>query len=679
MAFKSPGVYVNEYEVKTAHRQHAQIRAAFAGNFQKGPVGEALMITHKDELVRHFGIPTDVTYNDWYQVERFLRYYPGIYVTRAANLEHTFDACAQIDTDITVTVDTNYKSFEIDGANPFKLKAGQIKNLKNTFRQYDRFTIEGDNANNGAIYTVTDVESFSFEPRLKYDVFNGNQILRLSGVVNASVEMPTEEQFNRTSTAKPNGTPTNEPFIESSDAFHLYKDSFSVNNVQTPLVIWARSPGSWGSGIQVAIVKPEDFKVNYSAQDTKTAKLAFDGVVVDTAFRQAPHTNQIGVIVSLDNKVVEQFVVSPDPSGPAFIEDEINAKSAYIYVKRGVGPIWSTAFSQRDIKRPLVLLGGKDAEVSVDDLKNAYKIYEDKDTFKFDVIIGNELDRGIAAKNLAMDRQDIHSVYGADLSLFASRDTAKTVDNLVDWREHIFTVEGCACPASEVSESTINAQVYKSSFSVFVGNYGVIHDPYTNKKRMINLAGDIAGLRSRCNSEFGEWKACGGVNRGVLEDGLRLVFNPTLAQRDIMYAHNINPVIAMQGVGNVLWGNRTMDSLDSHFVSWHVRSLMNMLIRSCNETLRFYVMENVNPYTMHAVQASLAPLFNVVKAGGGLIDYRIICDHTNNNEETMANQELNVDLYIKPTGVAEFICVRLVNTGSESIAEVIQREQLRRA
>lgn len=676
MNHKSPGVYNEEMRAHYAKRTALSVGAAFAGRFQKGPVGEALAVTSLEEFIQHFGYPTDENYNDWFQVERFLKYFPGIYVTRVANLDHTFDACTTINTNITVTVDKDFKSFNLKGKNPFGFTDAEIEKLQGMFQRYDRFTIEGDNADNGAIYTIMDVDNFDFVPRLKFDVFKGQQIMRLSGVVNASIEMPTQSQFEQTLTTQPNGNPSNEPFIESEDAFSLYKDSFAFSNPKSPLSIWARSPGSWGNSLQVAIVKPEDFRVNYGATDTRTAKLAFDGVVVDHAFRNPPYQGQFGVLVALDGKVVESFVVGATRSSPNFIEDEINSKSAYIFARRGIGELYSTAFTTNDIKRPLRLLGGKDAKVGVSDIKKGYEIFENKEIFRFDVVISNEFDGALSAKNLALKRLDVTTVTGAPLNLFAPRDPAKTVDNLVDWRTHMMMVDGCACPSNE---STINAQVFTSSHCVAVGNYGVIHDHYNNKLRMINLAGDIAGLRCETNSEFGEWKASAGVTRGVLKDGLRILFNPSQPHRDILYAHNINSVITMAGKGNVLWGNRTMGALDDKYLSWHIRSMVNMLVRSSNETMTIYVMDNITHYTLNAVVSSLTPLFNTVKAGGGLAEFYIRCDHRNNTLETMANNELYVDLFIRPTGVAEFICLRLHNTGSETIASVIEAESLKRA
>ena len=81
---------------------------------------------------------------------------------------------------------------------------------------------------------------------------------------------------------------------------------------------------------------------------------------------------------------------------------------------------------------------------------------------------------------------------------------------------------------------------------------------------------------------------------------------------------------------------------------------------------------------MQGVVSSLSPMLNSFKAEGGLQDFYVDCSDRNNSPETMANNELIVDVYILPTGVAEYIRLRVTNTGFESIATVMQREDLRR-
>lgn len=676
MAYKSPGVYSEEHALRVARRNPSAIRAAFAGKFNKGPVGYALAITSVQELETHFGLPNDLNFNDWYQVHNFLQYHPGIFVSRAANLDHTFDKCADIKADINVTVDQSIESFSLTANNPFGISTKDIENIRRTFKKYDRFTISGDNADNGAIYTVLDPVSFTFTPKLRHDVFNGDQLMRLSGATNASAEMPTIQQFRATDTAEDVGNPANEAFIESPDAFNLYNDSYNLNNAESPITFWARSPGSWGNNIQIAIINPSDFRVNYSASDVNNYKLAFDGVVVDHAFRQPVTGQNVGVLVALDGRVVEQFVGTPDRRATGtFVVDEINTKSNYIFAKRGIGQMFSTAFTSRDINRPLRLLGGIDAEVNITDIEKAYKVFEDKDTYVFDVVIGNELDNGLSAVNLARKRGEITAVIGAPLNCFASKDHALMVDAMVDFRESIHVVDGTACcEGSQI----VNAMVLRHNNTAFAGNYLALFDTYSNKHRLVNIAGDVAGLRCETNDKHGSFKASAGVRRGVLKTRSRLVFNPSQPLRDILYSHNINPVVAMNGVGNVVWGNRTLADLEDPFLSWHVRSMTNEILRSSGNVLRQFVMENINHYTMQGVVAALTPMLNSLKAGGGLIDYYVDCSTNNNTQESMANNELVVDLFILPTGVAEFIKLRITNTGHESISKVMQRDhQLR--
>jgi hypothetical protein len=42
---------------------------------------------------------------------------------------------------------------------------------------------------------------------------------------------------------------------------------------------------------------------------------------------------------------------------------------------------------------------------------------------------------------------------------------------------------------------------YNSMFTVAIGNYKYMYDRYNDKNRWVNLAGDVAGLRSAVNSD----------------------------------------------------------------------------------------------------------------------------------------------------------------------------------
>jgi hypothetical protein len=54
-----------------------------------------------------------------------------------------------------------------------------------------------------------------------------------------------------------------------------------------------------------------------------------------------------------------------------------------------------------------------------------------------------------------------------------------------------------------------------------------------------------------------------------------------------------------------------------------------------------------------------------VKADGGIFDYKIVVDESNNTPESIDRNELNVTILIKPTRTIEFILVDFVATRTD--------------
>ena len=48
----------------------------------------------------------------------------------------------------------------------------------------------------------------------------------------------------------------------------------------------------------------------------------------------------------------------------------------------------------------------------------------------------------------------------------------------------------------------------------------------------VNIAGDVAGLRSATNTDRASWWASAGLERGQVKGVIKLAFNPVQAMRD---------------------------------------------------------------------------------------------------------------------------------------------------
>ena len=63
---------------------------------------------------------------------------------------------------------------------------------------------------------------------------------------------------------------------------------------------------------------------------------------------------------------------------------------------------------------------------------------------------------------------------------------------------------------------------------------------------------------------------------------------------------------------------------------------------------------------------TIKPFFDDLVTRGGLYDYKLICDESNNTPEVIDRNELRVKICIKPVRTIEFIIVDLcvLNTGA---------------
>ena len=82
--------------------------------------------------------------------------------------------------------------------------------------------------------------------------------------------------------------------------------------------------------------------------------------------------------------------------------------------------------------------------------------------------------------------------------------------------------------------------------------------------------------------------------------------------------------------------------------------------------LRYVIYEGNTAYTRQRTVDLIDPIFKQAKVGGGLYDYKIICDETVNTPETIDRNEFHIKIGLKPTKTIEFIIVDfvLLSTGA---------------
>jgi hypothetical protein len=431
--------------------------------------------------------------------------------------------------------------------------------------------------------------------------------------------------------------------------------TLAFENADAKLRVLARNPGTWSDDLEIAIA-------NSSAFGTATPSEAFTGIALDDLFEYTPTGTEIGVIVKLGDEVVETWTVDFDETAKdhnnksTYIENVINSNSSYIFVNdntANVDAIKDACASVDGVTGSTIMLElSADGVVVAGDLSDAYDIFSNKEEIDIDIVIANETDGGVSANALVTTRADCIGFIGAEYADVVGKKAAVAVTNLIAWRK----------------SGNIN---YNNMFVVASGNYKYQYDRYNDKYRWVNLAGDIAGLRAQTSTNRASWWASAGLERGQIKNVTKLAFNPTQGHRDMLYKNGINPVVSFPGQGTCMWGQKTLLAKPSSFDRVNVRGLFNTMERSLSKMAKYQVMEFNDNFSRNRIVSMIKPYLSGVQAGRGIQDFLVICDESNNTGDVISRNQLIVDIYIKPTYVAEFIQLRFTNAGTNSFAEVI--------
>ena len=364
---------------------------------------------------------------------------------------------------------------------------------------------------------------------------------------------------------------TQKEIITNDTLFDDNYDSIGFTSPKSKVKFISRNPGKWSKNIKICIARPESFELN-DLSENHIPRYAFPGILVDDFFEYAPKDGQVAVLIYDEDtdQVVETYIASfnkdaKDSNNKSmYIETLINKNSDCIFCKVNEAnnseiADYTLRYSVDEngtkyIGTSLALKNGEDSSIQADDLIDAYQLFENKEEIDIDNVIGNELDGGKTAIHLVTTRKDCIAFVGAYYDDVVNKKSQKAVENLVQWRR--------------TGDLNVN-----SMFSVSIGNYAQIYNKYSDKNIWVNMAGMCAGLRSQTSKNYDSWWASAGLERGQLQNIVKLAFNPTQAQRDTLYKNSINPVATFPSLGTVLWGQKTLLGNASSFDRVNVRSL----------------------------------------------------------------------------------------------------------
>jgi len=311
------------------------------------------------------------------------------------------------------------------------------------------------------------------------------------------------------------------------------------------------------------------------------------------------------------------------------------------------------------------LTGGTAAAPSGDDyFTNGYELFKDPETVDISIILGGP-QSGYQAQlisDMVTARMDCVAFFSppqlAVLTSGGSPKSAKVATaNVIAYRDGV----NAAPSGGDVDYSQSNLNI-SSSYSVLDSGWKYMYDRYNDKFRFVPLNGDIAGIAVRSDEQTETWFSPAGYNRGQVRGVVKLAYNPVKTQRDDLYSAGINPIVSFPGEGTVLFGDKTMQSKPSAFDRINVRRLFIVLEKAIATASKYKLFELNDSFTRASFRQLIEPFLRDIQSRRGIIDFKVICDESNNTAEIIDRNEFVADIYIKPTRSINFITLNFVAT-----------------
>jgi len=259
----------------------------------------------------------------------------------------------------------------------------------------------------------------------------------------------------------------------------------------------------------------------------------------------------------------------------------------------------------------------------------------------------------------------------ANVLINFSENTRKDCFTIVDPPRATF-IAGRDTKVIDTDGKSFTADIYnpiKSCVETLETNYAAIYsnwvktsDLFTGRNIWLPFSGYAAAIFGRSDAAANTWAAPAGLNRGVFTNALDIAFNPNQKQRDRLYEIATNPVVFFSGDGFSVFGQKTLQNKPTAFDRINVRRLFLTLERAVQRTVKYFVFEPNTDFTRNRLKNTIIPIFDYAKDTEGLYDYLIVADERNNTPDTIDNNELIVDIYLKPVRTAEFILVNFIAT-----------------
>ena len=206
------------------------------------------------------------------------------------------------------------------------------------------------------------------------------------------------------------------------------------------------------------------------------------------------------------------------------------------------------------------------------------------------------------------------------------------------------------------------APISSSSYAVFDTGWKYTYDRYNDQFVYLPCNADTAGLMVRTSIVAFPWFSPAGQARGIINNAVKLAYNPNKDQRDRLYGARVNSIVTQRGIGSLLYGDKTGLGYASAFDRINVRRLFLTVEQALEGAANAQLFEVNDASTRASFVNIVEPYLRDVQAKRGLFDFLVVADETNNTPEVIDNNEFRADIFLKPTKSINYVTITFVAT-----------------
>lgn len=680
MAFAvSPGVTVREFDVTNVVPAVDASVAAYAGAFRWGPIGVPVLIDSENALVARFGKPTNFNAEGWFSAASFLSYSNALLVSRAANTstsngqQSALNAVANTSSvsNVAAQVVRNQEHYETKtfsaGVAYVAKWPGEVGNslrvsVVDSAAQFES-TIDLTTVGTGATLAMSvgsNTATVTIEAGSNTAAGNAQSAFVAGLTVSDLVRVGsagTYQFMKLTNVASApvtgNGT-SGEAVVTLSfeSELRLFSNVSITDSLVRRWEFWDLVNQAPGQSAWQAV------SGNTAAQDELHA------VIVDAGGK---FTGTPGTVLEVYQGLSRATDARSGDNLTNYYKDAINQRSQYVWwagdrsgavSAPGASLASSTATTPLSLRMVLGADGPAEDTIAVSDLANAYDVFrDDADVSDVGLVILGKARGGTNGGQMANYVIDNICEVRKDCVAFISPDKADVVNNVGNEAADVVAFRN---------------SLRSTSYGFLDSGYKYMYDRYNDVYRYVPLNGDMAGLAARTDATNDAWWSPAGFNRGNVKNLVRLAWNPSKAERDMLYKSGVNPVVSFDGLGTVLYGDKTLLAKPSAFDRINVRRLFIVLEKAIATAAKFQLFEFNDEFTRAQFRNMVNPYLRDVKGRRGITDFLVVADSTNNTGQVVDSNEFRGAIYIKPSRSINYITLDFVAVGTDvSFSEIV--------